>query len=254
DFGLARDLNARSLTATGVAVGTAGYMAPEQLDAKTAGPPCDVFALGAVLHELVTGARAFAGQAPHEAAMRALRAERAPATKTAGVPAGLERIIERALRPASSERPGAAELAAALDDLIATGGVEPTRAPRWLGAALLVVALAAASAALAWPHGAPPATPPPVAPPPSEPWRDAERRLRGGAALAASDLEALAAAPSADSLLEAALLAPLAEDLDASALVARHRSSRPLALLAARELLAARDTEAALRALEGAPS
>ncbi len=51
-----------SLSGHGDMVGTAGYMAPEQVaDAKTVGPPADVFALGAILHECLTGRPAFDG-------------------------------------------------------------------------------------------------------------------------------------------------------------------------------------------------
>src|SRR5204863_8127242 len=58
DFGLARRLDATDgPTFTGVVLGTPGYMAPEQAagDARTAGPAADVYALGAILYEMLTG-------------------------------------------------------------------------------------------------------------------------------------------------------------------------------------------------------
>jgi hypothetical protein len=65
DLGVARrigDVVAHSLTRTGAFVGTPGYTSPEQvLGAKTIGPPSDLFALGAILYECVTGMPAFAG-------------------------------------------------------------------------------------------------------------------------------------------------------------------------------------------------
>jgi serine/threonine protein kinase len=57
DFGIARIVDATRVTATGVVVGTAAYMAPEQVRGEPVGPPADVYALGLLLRELVTGER-----------------------------------------------------------------------------------------------------------------------------------------------------------------------------------------------------
>lgn len=62
DAGADIDLSAPSLTRTGVLVGTVPYMSPEQLDGQSVDSRADLFALGAVLYELVTGRRAFEGQ------------------------------------------------------------------------------------------------------------------------------------------------------------------------------------------------
>src|SRR5205814_777632 len=65
DLGLAKHFDAArsaALSETGQFRGTAGYMAPEQMrDSKGVGPPADVFALGAVLHECLAGTPAFRG-------------------------------------------------------------------------------------------------------------------------------------------------------------------------------------------------
>jgi eukaryotic-like serine/threonine-protein kinase len=75
DFGLARELSARTfstqsdLTKPGVIVGTPNYMAPEQFEGKELTPATDVYALGIVLYELVTGKHPFAASSPIEAAV-----------------------------------------------------------------------------------------------------------------------------------------------------------------------------------------
>ena len=62
DFGIARIVDATRVTATGIVVGTAAYMAPEQVRGEAVGPPADVYALGLVLLEAVTGHREYDGR------------------------------------------------------------------------------------------------------------------------------------------------------------------------------------------------
>lgn len=65
DFGVAKDLareDTESLTAHGAAIGTPGYMSPEQLSGKPVGPASDLYALGCILFEALTGARPFIGE------------------------------------------------------------------------------------------------------------------------------------------------------------------------------------------------
>ncbi len=60
DFGIAKSLEAGSkLTQTGIALGTAGYLAPEQIQGRPVDPRTDIFALGIVAYELITGVRPF---------------------------------------------------------------------------------------------------------------------------------------------------------------------------------------------------
>src|ERR1700722_20410175 len=61
DFGIARLVDESTLTLTGTMLGTATYMAPEQLENHAVGPSADVFSLGIVLLECLTGERVFAG-------------------------------------------------------------------------------------------------------------------------------------------------------------------------------------------------
>jgi serine/threonine protein kinase len=70
DFGIARVLDATRLTATAMTVGSPVYMAPEQLDAQPVTAAADVYALGLVLLECLTGVRAFPGPARESALAR----------------------------------------------------------------------------------------------------------------------------------------------------------------------------------------
>ncbi|HET8932251.1 MAG TPA: serine/threonine-protein kinase [Polyangiales bacterium] len=106
DFGVAKQLNLQTLTATGQIWGTPTYMAPEQLaDSKRVDPRCDLYSLGVVLYECLTGKLPFTGSnvlaltlAVMQGADHDLRAQRAD------VPAELAAIVERCMRKERDER------------------------------------------------------------------------------------------------------------------------------------------------------
>jgi serine/threonine-protein kinase len=123
DFDLAKDDTRRPtveeatrLTVSGEGLGTLCYLAPEQLeDAHHVGPKADVYGLGAVLYEMLSGARPFAGVAPDEYVRALMGAGPAPLDALApGVPAKLRACVSGALAVEPDERPTAAELARAL--------------------------------------------------------------------------------------------------------------------------------------------
>ena len=91
---------------TGELRGTLGYMAPEQLlDAKHVGPPADVFALGAVLYEALTGRPAFAGPSLVELSLQTEQGRFTPVRKLVPeVPTWLAAVVERALSPQPERR------------------------------------------------------------------------------------------------------------------------------------------------------
>ncbi|HZU95687.1 MAG TPA: serine/threonine-protein kinase [Planctomycetota bacterium] len=140
DFGCARDLAASTLTQTGSVLGTPAYMAPEQLDGHRADERSDVYALGIILHELVTGVRPHPGSSWRELLLRAQRGLPAPVAAKVGAPLSLDRVLERALEPFPARRmASAAELVSELEAVLS--GAAVPRFPRRLVAALALVLL-----------------------------------------------------------------------------------------------------------------
>ena len=92
------------LTVEGSIMGTVSYMSPEQAEGKPVDARSDIFAFGAILHEMVTGERAFGGDSAISTLSAILRDEVRPLTQTAGVPSALETIVERCLRKNREER------------------------------------------------------------------------------------------------------------------------------------------------------
>jgi eukaryotic-like serine/threonine-protein kinase len=103
DFGLARELSARtssnqtSHTKPGVIVGTPNYMAPEQFEGKELTPATDIYALGIVLYELVTGKHPFEASSPIEAAVLRGRRPCLASSIRPGLPRRLDEIICKCL-------------------------------------------------------------------------------------------------------------------------------------------------------------
>jgi hypothetical protein len=92
------------MTATGMVMGTAGYMAPEQVRGESADARSDLFALGCVLYELVSGRRAFAGNTAPETLSAILRDEPAPLAAPGPTGSVLEGIVRRCLEKRPEDR------------------------------------------------------------------------------------------------------------------------------------------------------
>jgi TolB-like protein/tRNA A-37 threonylcarbamoyl transferase component Bud32 len=98
DFGLAKMSGRTLLTKTGATVGTAAYMSPEQARGETVDHRTDIWAMGVVLYEMLTGLSPFAGQYEDAVTYRILNEDPEFVTKIRPeIPAPLDRIIERAI-------------------------------------------------------------------------------------------------------------------------------------------------------------
>ncbi|HZI64190.1 MAG TPA: protein kinase, partial [Thermoanaerobaculia bacterium] len=133
-------------TQPGQLLGTAGYMSPEQARGEPATARSDLFALGCILYEMLTGRRAFARQSAAETMAAILRDEPRPPREIApDLPPALERLVAHCLEKEPEQRfQSARDLAYDLDELAAPGATAARRpARRALGWPLLA-ALAAA--------------------------------------------------------------------------------------------------------------
>jgi len=154
DFGLARrqqEVSPQDETMTldetqaGTVTGTVGYMSPEQVRGEKVSAPSDIFSLGCVLYEAVTGRRAFSGKSAGDT-MAAILKEDPPAIDDTDkqAPAELERVIGRCLAKNPAQRfHSAHDLAFALRGLLSAAGEKPAGARGRLRVPLAIAAMAA---------------------------------------------------------------------------------------------------------------
>ena len=117
-----------SLTTEGRIVGTLQYMAPEQVEGKPADARTDVWALGALLHEMLTGKRAFEGASAADLMAAILDREPTPlSTVEPATPLALERLVLQCMAKAPDDRPDTAhDVANELRRIAQTGAAAPT--------------------------------------------------------------------------------------------------------------------------------
>lgn len=121
DFGIAKDVSLEALTQQGMAVGTPSYMSPEQVTGAPIDARTDIFSLGVLLYESLSGVRPFVGKSAGEVFARIRDGKFTPLQKVAPqVPPPLARIVKRALSVKPEARfPDAAAMRRELDLFLA---------------------------------------------------------------------------------------------------------------------------------------
>jgi serine/threonine protein kinase len=113
DFGIAKlaadsgnDSEQHALTLTGVMIGTPRYMSPEQCDGAHLTPAADVYSLGIIFYEMLTGSTPFTGPSPLAVALQhSSKPPRRPTELVANIPPELERVVLHALEKNPFNRP-----------------------------------------------------------------------------------------------------------------------------------------------------
>ena len=130
DFGIARviDESTMGMTVAGTVLGTAGYLSPEQARGEPATHASDIYGLGVVAYELLTGGRPFEGGSSTEEAAAHIHQPVPPASERGvGLPRSVDRVFDRALAKDGAHRYGSAgELVEDLRASLEPQG-EPTR-------------------------------------------------------------------------------------------------------------------------------
>jgi serine/threonine protein kinase/tetratricopeptide (TPR) repeat protein len=127
DFGIARSVSAPGITSAGVVIGTPGYMAPEQLEGKTADLRSDIYALGAILFEMLTNRMPYEGDSALAIAMKQ-KGEKPPDPRSLNpaIPERLGLLILKCLEADPENRiQNTAEISSSLQGIAEAGAAAP---------------------------------------------------------------------------------------------------------------------------------
>ena len=108
DFGLAKDSQASNLTRPGQALGSLDYMAPEQIRGEDVSAATDVYALGCMIHECLTGTPPFGGRPSMRVLFAHLQEEPPDLASVPGITPPVAKAINRALEKEAEDRPASA--------------------------------------------------------------------------------------------------------------------------------------------------
>jgi eukaryotic-like serine/threonine-protein kinase len=182
DFGLARLASSSNLTQSSVAIGTPSYMAPEQTVGGEVDERTDIYQVGVVLFEMVTGERLFVAEDTstllemHRSAKVPRIAEVSPGAESK---AGMDELLQKALAKDPKDRwQSAMELASALDDVVAGRWRKPRGPMRRVGVFAVLLLLIGAATAGVWQ------------------WKRSSDAKRGSAVVLAGDARGSAAEPA----------------------------------------------------------
>jgi eukaryotic-like serine/threonine-protein kinase len=130
DFGIARVASVDTLTATGSVMGTASYLSPEQARGGSIDARSDIYSLGCVLYEMLTGKPPFDGETPLSIAYKHVEEEPVPPSSlNPAVPPELEAVVGKAMAKDPDDRyRSAGQMARDLREASPTAPLEPTAA------------------------------------------------------------------------------------------------------------------------------
>lgn len=135
DFGIARTVKGEGLTADGMVIGTPEYMAPEQVEGKEVDQRTDIYSLGVILYEMLTGRVPFKGKSPISVAfMHKTEKPKDPRIYNDQIPEDLSRLVLRCMEKDKAKRyQNVGELSAALEriegDLPTSEFIMPKKKP-----------------------------------------------------------------------------------------------------------------------------